>query len=272
MQPVDQTRKILQYTSSGGWKTSDARIIDEAPVELNVNGEPWLTFMCTPSHLEALGVGFLYNEGIIIHANEISTVRACDNGCQLDVWLNHTVTKPLHWRRTSGCTGGATATQESNLSHAIMEKDFLPPDLILAGMDDLLRQQELYRSTRGVHCSMLTDGEGTSLLAEDIGRHNTLDKLAGRLLLENPRLKRRLVFTTGRISSEMLQKSARMGASAVISRTSPTALSVRLADELGITVVGYARRTQFNVYTHAWRFQSEAISLDVNAEPACEFC
>jgi FdhD protein len=80
------------------------------------------------------------------------------------------------------------------------------------------------------------------------------------------------VYTTGRISSEMLQKSARMGASAVISRTSPTGLSLRLADELGITVIGYARRTQFNVYTHTWRFQSEPASLYVNTEPACEFC
>lgn len=272
MQPVDQTRKILQYTASGSWEVNDARIIDEVPVELNVNGESWLTFMCTPTHLEALGVGFLFNEGIITRADEISVVRACDNGCQLDVWLNHAVTKPLHWRRTSGCTGGATSSQGTDTLHPIVEKDFLPPDLILAGMDDLLRQQELYRSTRGVHCSMLTDGEGTTLLAEDIGRHNTLDKLAGRLLLELPRLKRRMVYTTGRISSEMLQKSARMGASAVISRTSPTGLSLRLADELGITVIGYARRTQFNVYTHTWRFQSEPASLYVNTEPACEFC
>lgn len=272
MQPVDQARKILLYTPSGGWEINNARIIDEAPVELNVNGESWLTFMCTPTYLEALGVGFLFNEGIITRAEEISVVRACDNGCQLDVWLTHAVTKPLHWRRTSGCTGGATSTGEKDTPHPIVEKDFLPPDLVLEGMDDLLRQQELYRSTRGVHCSMLTDGEGTTLLAEDIGRHNTLDKLAGRLLLEVPRLKRRMVFTTGRISSEMLQKSARMGASAVISRTSPTALSVRLADEMGITVIGYARRTQFNVYTHAWRFQPDPVSLYVNKEPACEFC
>lgn len=150
--------------------------------------------------------------------------------------------------------------------------DIFPPEIILTGMDELLRQQELYRSTRGVHCSMLTDGEGISLLAEDIGRHNTLDKLAGRLLLEKPALKRRLVFTTGRISSEMLQKSARLGASTVVSRTSPTALSVRLAEEMGITIIGYARRNQFNVYTHAGRLQASAAEYLQKIEPACECC
>ncbi len=272
MHSVEQKRKVIQYSASSGWETTDARIIDEAPVTLNVNGEPWLTFMCTPTHLEALGVGFLFNEGIIADRSEVSIVQVCKNGCQLDIWLNRTVEKPTHWRRTSGCTGGATANLASAALPPAPVQDFLPPDIIMAGMGELIQQQELYRSTRGVHCSMLTDGEGTALLAEDIGRHNTLDKLAGRLLLENPNLKRRLVYTTGRISSEMLQKSARLGASIVVSRTSPTALSVRLAEELGITLVGYARRAQFNVYTHRNRFIANSEESLMKVESACESC
>ncbi len=271
MLPVDEPLQYRQYTSAG-WVFNETRVIAETPVTLFVNGESWLTFMCTPTHLEALGIGFLFNEGMIADAAEVSVVRVCEKGCQVDLWLNRIVAKPEHWRRTSGCTGGATATDAATLSPITLSMESISPGMILAGMDQLLHSQELYRATRGVHCSLLTDGEGTHLYAEDIGRHNTLDKLAGRLLLEKPALKRRLIFTTGRVSSEMLQKSARLEASVVVSRTSPTSLSIRLAEELGITLIGYARRNQFNVYTRAERFQPTPLPLVMRAESACEAC
>jgi FdhD protein len=93
--------------------------------------------------------------------------------------------------------------------------------------------------------------------AEDIGRHNTIDKIAGQYLIQQPVLERKIIVTTGRISSEMLYKSARLGAAAVVSRTSPTMLSVELAAAAGITLVGYARRNQFNVYTHPEQLAEE---------------
>ncbi len=250
--PVVEPLKYLQY-STAGFELIETRVIAERPVALFVNGEPWLTFMCTPTHLEALGIGFLFNEGIINGADEVSIARICEEGCQLDVWLTRIVARPEQWRRTSGCTGGATAIETIAPLDAVFKEDNITAEMILSGMEGLLRSQELYRSTRGVHCSMMTDCEGTAILAEDIGRHNTLDKLAGRLLIEKPPLVRRLVFTTGRVSSEMLQKTARLSAPLIVSRTSPTALSIHLAEELGITLIGYARRNQFNVYTHPER-------------------
>lgn len=250
--PVVEPLKYLQY-STAGFEPVETRVIAERPVALFVNGESWLTFMCTPTHLEALGIGFLFNEGIIDSADEVSIARVCEEGCQLDVWLKRIVTKPEHWRRTSGCTGGATSIDTVALRPVVFTNVDISAEMVLSGMDELLRSQELYRSARGVHCSMMTDCDGTAILAEDIGRHNTLDKLAGRLLLEKPPLVRRLIFTTGRISSEMLQKTARLSAPLIVSRTSPTALSIHLAEELGITMIGYARRNQFNVYTHPER-------------------
>ncbi len=261
MASIDEPLRYVRYQSTGGWETIETRIIAEVPVELFVNGESWLTFQCTPTHLEALGIGFLFNEEMLSSAADVSVVRVCENGRHLDVWLNHTLAKPDHWRRTSGCGGGFTTRLMSSDQICAQPAATVSPAMILAGMEDLLRLQEIYRSTHGVHCSILTDGEGGLLLAEDIGRHNTLDKLAGRWLLEKPNLKRRLVFTTGRVSSEMLQKSARLEACAVISRTSPTFLSVRMADQFGITLIGYARRNQFNVYTHAERLQSAPFSF-----------
>jgi FdhD protein len=120
-------------------------------------------------------------------------------------------------------------------------------------MEQLLQIQELYRAARGVHCSALSNGRQILTHAEDIGRHNTLDKLAGQVLLEDLHPDPVVILTTGRVSSEMLQKSARLGASAVVSRTSPTSQSVALAEQLSITLAGYARRTQLFIYTHPER-------------------
>src|SRR6266511_3375309 len=91
------------------WKPFDAETIVESPVSLTVNGEVWLTFMCTPINLEAMSIGFLYNEGIIESMDEVEDVRVCEHGDNVDVWLNRSVEQPQSWRRTSGCTGGVTA-------------------------------------------------------------------------------------------------------------------------------------------------------------------
>ena len=93
------------------------------------------------------------------------------------------------------------------------------------------------------------------LVAEDIGRHNTLDKIAGLCLMKNIQPQTRILLTTGRISSEMLQKAARMNVPIVISRTSPSSLSIQMAERYGITLIGYARRHRFNVYTDLQRIK-----------------
>lgn len=250
-----QAISSLKY-ASGQWEAAETHVIMEAPVSLTVNGEDWLTLLCTPTHIEALAVGFLYNEGFLQQSSQIASVRACPSGDNVDVWLNHPVEKPSSWRRTSGCTGGVTHETESDQRRvtAPPEDSFrMAPAQITGLIAGLIEAQHLYRRTGGVHTSALSDGEKICLAAEDIGRHNSLDKLAGRCLLEGQSLRHPVVVTTGRISSEMLQKSARLGARVVISRTSPSALSVRSAEQLGLTLVGYARRGSFTVYTHFYR-------------------
>jgi FdhD protein len=208
--------------------------------------------MCTPADLEALAVGFLFNEGIIQTFAEVAAVRPCQNNENIDIWLNKPAQKPAQWRRTSGCSGGQTRS-EHTINDPILSEFHFEPEILFLGMAQLLAAQELYREARGVHCSALSDGQQLLIQAEDIGRHNTLDKLVGLMLMNAIEPEHRIIFTTGRISSEMLQKSARMGASVVVSRTSPTTLSIQSAETFGITLVGYARRNQFNVYTHPQR-------------------
>ncbi|MCC6147502.1 MAG: formate dehydrogenase accessory sulfurtransferase FdhD [Anaerolineaceae bacterium] len=239
-----------------GWEEIEGRVIIEAPVGLTVNGEMWLTFMCTPDQLDALAAGFLYNEGILQSPEEIEILRPCENNSNVDVWLNHPVKRPNKWQRTSGCTGGFTSVIiPKGLKPLPVTLRITPADLA-AGMDQLFHVEGLYQEFRGMHCSGLSDGVEIRCHAADIGRHNTFDKLAGLHLLQSRPMPHKMVLTTGRISSEMLQKSARFGAEVVVSRTSPTSMSIALADRLGVTLIGYARRETFIVYSHAERIET----------------
>lgn len=237
------------------WKSIEAETIVEMPVSLTVNGKVWLTFMCTPVHLEALAVGFLYNEGVIQTMDDVEDVRVCEHGDNVDVWLNRAVEEPESWRRTSGCTGGVTAVDllaKPNVSlHNINLT--LQPEEIERFFEMLLEAQVLYRKTGGVHTSILSDGSKTLVSAEDIGRHNTLDKIAGSCLMNGIWPQTRILMTTGRISSEMLQKAANLNVPILISRTSPSSLSIEMAERYGITLIGYARRRRFNVYSNKQR-------------------
>lgn len=250
-------QKAIQYEryEFKKWEHHDAETIVETPVSLTVNGAVWLTFMCTPVNLEALAVGFLYNEGIIEAMNEVADVRVCEHGDNVDVWLTRNVEQPKSWRRTSGCTGGVTAVDLLAKPNVSFEANRLtvPPEAIGNLVEMLFESQELYRETGGVHTSILSDGEKVLLSAEDIGRHNTLDKIAGLCLMQNIFPEKRILITTGRISSEMLQKAARLQVPILISRTSPSSLSIEMAERYGITLIGYARRQRFNVYSNAQR-------------------
>lgn len=241
------------------WKKKDADVITELPVLLTVNGEEWLTFMCTPSSLEALAVGFLYNENVITSYDDIASVYVCPTGESIDIWTNISVVKPERWRRTSGCTGGITSIvgDKMNFDRASINGSLLLPDRIFQLVGALFEGQSLYQVTGGVHTSALSDGKTLQIIEEDIGRHNSLDKISGRVLLDDIQLSNKVLITTGRISSDMMQKAARLGVAIVISRTSPSSLSIMMAEKWGITLIGYARRTSFRIYCHPYRVLSD---------------
>ncbi len=237
------------------WESFNSETIVETPVSLTVNGEAWITFMCTPVELEAMAIGFLYDEGVIERMDEVVDVRVCEHGDNVDVWLSHAVRQPSSWRRTSGCTGGVTAVDMLAKPDIAFDRSAprFRPEAIGTLVEMLFESQELYRETGGVHTSALSDGAKILVSAEDIGRHNTLDKIAGLCMMKHIWPETRILITTGRISSEMLQKAARLRAPILISRTSPSSLSIEMAQRYGITLIGYARRQRFNVYTNPQR-------------------
>jgi FdhD protein len=238
----------------GHWEEIASSVPVEANVSLAVNGVHWLTFLCTPIDLKALSLGFLFNEGIISSVAEVALVDACALGNHADVWLNHSVEKPVNWQRTSGCSGGFTAIIPEGVEPLSTGSGLqLPPERIMDIMGIFLESQSLYRQTGGVHSSALSDGETICIKAEDIGRHNTLDKIAGQYLMNPFHTEQRILLTTGRISSEMLLKGARMRASILISRSAVNSTSIQQAQLLGITLIGYSHRNEFCVYAHPER-------------------
>ncbi|MBI4730717.1 MAG: formate dehydrogenase accessory sulfurtransferase FdhD [Chloroflexi bacterium] len=252
--------RFLHY-HAGKWEPLGREVIVETPVSLTVNGQAWLTFMCTPTDLESLAVGFLFNEGVIKSRDELELVQVCKSKDNVDVWLKHPVEQPQQWRRTSGCTGGKTAVAIDLARPDLQDGITLAPQLVNHWIEELSGAQQLYRQVGGVHTSILSDGKRVVVSAEDVGRHNSMDKIAGRCLLDGIDLPSKIIITTGRISSEMIQKAARIGASIVISRTSASSLSISLAEKWDITLIGYARREQFVVYTHSERILQHSEGL-----------
>src|SRR5574339_709745 len=150
------------------WEIVDSETIVETPVSLTVNGQVWLTFMCTPLHLEAMAVGFLYNEGILESVDEVENVHVCEHGDNVDVWLNRSVEQPTSWRRTSGCTGGVTAVDALARVDVSFNGDRprIPPEASGHLLEQFFESQALYRETGGVHTSALCDEEEVVLVAE----------------------------------------------------------------------------------------------------------
>ncbi len=245
-----------RYTTitRSGWEQVPAEVIHERLVCIYVNGQELVSIMCSPCQLEPLALGFLANEGIIGSLDDVRSIQVRPNSACIDVWLAYSDFEPPKRRTlTSGCGGGVTF-EDLSAGFPPLESDRrVTPDQLWALMDLLHQAAQLYSQARGVHTSAISDGERLLLIAEDVGRHNTLDKLRGLALLAGIDTRDHIILTTGRVSSEMINKARRMSVPLVCSRTSPTSLSVGLAESWNITLVGYLRRNSMNVYAHPER-------------------
>lgn len=229
----------------------------EAPVTLFVNGASWLTFQCTPTEIESLALGFLYNEGFINSPEEIESMHLCVDGTTIDIWLNHLVEKPETWHRSTGCFNGLSTDERERKTLAYLNSDRLIAPHQVFELIDLFMDQQIPRSTSGgIHTSALADGKIIILQLIDIGRHNTFDKLAGRMLLDDIKVDCPSLITTGRVSSELVIKSVIMRAPLLISLRSASQSAVSLADQWGITLISGANRSRFNLLTHPERVKS----------------
>lgn len=227
----------------------DKAVIEEGQVCISVNGQELVTLMCTPFALEELALGFLCAEGVIGGFDDIHILTVSRHERCVDVWLRDTTFSPPTRRIiTSGCGGGVAFAEISRLHQPLSSTTTITPAQIRTLMQSLHESAELYNEVRGVHTSALADAQRILLVAQDIGRHNTIDRLWGQAMQQGIATKDKIILASGRISSEMLNKAAKMQVPIVISRTSPTSLSVELGHAWGVAVVGYARGRNFRVY------------------------
>ncbi len=246
----------IKYSSfsSGKWSHDSTAVPMEMALTIYIDGTELVTILCTPTKLNCLVLGFLYSEGIISGMSDVASMRVCEEDSLAEVRLSKPgYTPPARRTLASGCGGGVSfATEMQKVESQLTVK----PEEVFSLMKLLNESAELYRFCGGVHTSALCNNSNVLVAAEDIGRHNTLDKIVGECLLTKLPTDDKLLLTTGRISSEMLSKAARMRTPIIISRSSPTDRSISLAQQLSITLIGYVRGSRLSVYSHEERLLS----------------
>lgn len=235
------------FFSGDEWRRETAVVPGEMPLTIFINGQETVTILCTPTKLTHLVLGFLYSERIIANMREVASMRVCEDEPIADVRLSKTeYTMPPRRTLTSGCGSGISLKTEEQR----VESDLVvTPGEVLSLMKQMYQQQNLFQLGGGIHSSALCNRQQILALAEDIGRHNTLDKILGECLMRGLPTQDCILLTTGRISSEMILKAARMQTPVVVSRSSPTARAISLGNDLGITVIGYARGSRLSVFS-----------------------
>ena len=247
---------IYRY-EKGTLSAIERSVVEEFPILLNVNGRELATLIASPHDLRFLVAGFLRLQGLVEKVEDFDLLSVCTDFGIARVQIKAELPEKLKPVLTSGCGTGITFTipwaqEGKNRSTAFRR---FTPESIFAMMDALAKKAEGYRSHGGIHSAAVGD-ERTFLFSEDLGRHNTIDRIAGEALLRNIDLTGMMLVTSGRISTELVAKASLIGLELIASRTSPTDMAVKMADEVGITIAGYVRGDRFDLYSHPERVET----------------
>jgi FdhD protein len=258
-----------QIWRESGLSSGSRSIPEETAVALTYNGGTYAVMMATPADLEDFAIGFSLSEGVISSSSDIDSldIVRLDDGVELRLWLSKPKADRLQERRRhiAGPTGcglcGIESIAEAMRPAAVIGRgQQFSSEQIMAAMQKLPLLQKLNAETRAVHAAAFWDLTGCIIaLREDVGRHNALDKLSGALARASVVGNDGIILLTSRVSAEMVQKSAVIGAPLIVSVSAPTALAVRIADAAGITLAAIARADGFEVFTQPCRISSEAV-------------
>jgi FdhD protein len=265
MRPVSKARR--QVFGETGATSGERSIPEETAIALTYNGGTAAVMMATPADLEDFAVGFSLTEAIVGSAPAIRSLEVVPeaDGIELRMWLDEADAVRLNQRRRmmAGPTGcglcGLDSLKEAvrPVAH-VAEGGQVTPQQIMQAVASVAPAQALNHETRAVHAAAFWHPDkGLVALREDVGRHNALDKLCGALSRQGIATSGGIVVLTSRVSIEMVQKAAAMGAAIVAAVSAPTALAVRTAEAAGITLIGIARADGFEVFTHGDRIRPE---------------
>lgn len=258
--PITHTRAVWHYENDE-WTERTDEVVNEFPVTIFLDEEEFATVVCTPEYIEDLVIGFLASEGVIRSFTDIKiiTVQEEEGFVHVETHAKHKLNQRLYSKRyITSCCGKSRQHfyfyNDARTAKVMAEKNVLltPADCsrLIAAMQD---NSVVFRNTGGVHNAALCDKTGILVDRMDIGRHNALDKIYGYCLQHDISLHDKVIAFSGRISSEVLLKVAKIGCEVVLSKSAPTRLALELAEELGITAVGFIRGSSLNVYTHPER-------------------
>ena len=231
-------------------------VVVESPFTIFIDDKEIITLLCTPKSLEELSIGFISSEGFIDKIEDIEEITIDEKALIAYIRLKNKsgLMQKFQGKRTitSGCGKGTVFYNvlDSFKSKKIENPLDIDVEAIKASMRDFNKRSELFLQTGGVHSCALYEGSEMLIFEEDIGRHNALDKIIGKALKDNIELKDKVIFTSGRISSEILIKTAKREISTIVSRSAPTSLAIDMATELHINLIGFVRGEKLNIYTN----------------------
>ena len=257
---------IRRYENGALIPTRDTVAVEE-PLEIRIGGRSVAVTMRTPGHDFELAAGFLYTEGIVHDPHDIETITYCVDEAQeynvlsvdLRPWVKldlDAVTRNFYTTSSCGICGKASIDAvRAKIPEMQADSVKVPASLIVSIPTTAKGRQTAFERTGGVHAAWLCASDGSLItVREDVGRHNAVDKVIGEQFTAGKvPLKDRLLVLSGRAGFELVQKAAVAGIPIVVAIGAPTSLAVELAQEAGITLIGFARATTFNVYTHPAR-------------------
>ena len=254
-------KRPIQKFLDGQFKTVIDEMAVEFPITVMLNGREFITIVCTPEYIEDMIIGFLASEKIVVEYKDLTDIRFEPTTGFVYVTTSKVFPfyeKLQNKRYITSCCGmsrqGFVFANDALASKQMNTRNVsLTPEECFSLMQGMDMNADLFHRTGGVHIASLWNATESIVTRMDIGRHNALDKIYGHCLKHDIPMHDKVVVFSGRISSEILLKVSKIGCEIVLSKSAPTELAVELAEELGITTVGFIRGKSFNVYSQPSR-------------------
>jgi FdhD protein len=257
---------MWRYRKGTVKETNDVVVVEE-PLQIRLGGEPFQVLMRLPGWEKELALGFLYTEGIVQNLAEVITIHFCGTGTDpmlppnvVDVMLTEAALARRGRRHlevsysSCGLCAKEAVSEICQKVPQVASPLTIPAPALLTLMDQLQEAQTIYRDTGGTHAVALASPDGKVFIhAEDVGRHNAMDKVIGRAVLTRQDLTHLVALLSGRISFEMALKTARAGIPILAAVSAPTSMALELAQNLNLTTVGFVRDQRLNIYTSPQR-------------------
>ncbi|MGB7294664.1 MAG: formate dehydrogenase accessory sulfurtransferase FdhD [Candidatus Aminicenantales bacterium] len=243
--------RLTRFSPRGLVRTDDF-VAAEEPLVIYINEKPFVSLFSTPDALQALAVGFLYASGILRDKNDLAAAEIEVKDKAVLVKTDRQFPKERPFGIGSGC-GGNLLFGPTGLIAPLKSDLRVSPEMIFSLTEEFQSRALIFKETGGTHCAAVCGPEEILFFAEDIGRHNAVDKVIGQALLAGVPLEDKLLLLSGRIAYDISIKAARGGIPICVSRAAPTSAALEFGERIGLTMIGFVRGKRLNIYTHPER-------------------